>query len=77
MYKLQSLATGAIIEDTGWTLDAPGETTPGLIRAIYKQKQLKLKGVEHGIYTFADWLPIHRTLDGSSAPATYKKRRSC
>jgi cysteate synthase len=72
MYKLQSLATGNIFEDTGWTLDAPGETTPGLIRAIYEQQQLNLKGAEQGIYTFADWLPIHRILEGSSAPATYK-----
>ena len=72
MYKLQSLATGAIFEDTGWTLDAPGETTPGLVRAIYKQQQLNLKGTDQGIYTFADWLPIHRTLEGSSAPSTYK-----
>lgn len=74
MYKLQSLATGTIFEDTGWSLDAPGETIPGLIRAIYKQKQIILKGSEHGIYTFADWLPIHRTLEGSSAPVTYKSK---
>ena len=72
MYKLQSLATGAIFEDTGWTLDAPGESIPGLIRALYTKKQLDLKGNEQGIYTFADWLPIHKTLEGSSAPATYK-----
>lgn len=72
MYKLQSLATGATFEDTGWTLDAPGEQTPGLVRAIYSAHQITLKGKEHGIYTFADWLPINRTLEGSSAPATYK-----
>jgi len=72
MYKLQSLATGAIFEDTGWTLDAPGESVPGLIRAIYTAQQITLKGTDQGIYTFADWLPIHRTLEGSSAPATYK-----
>ncbi|MDP4290804.1 MAG: cysteate synthase [Bacteroidota bacterium] len=72
MYKLQSLATGAIFEDTGWLLDAPGENVPGLIRAIYPEQQIHLKGAEYGIYTFADWLPIHRTLKGSSAPVTYK-----
>ena len=72
MYKLQSLATGAMFEDTGWTLDAPGECVPGLIRAIYSAEQITLKDTEQGIYTFADWLPIHRTLEGSSAPATYK-----
>lgn len=72
MYKLQSLATGTIFEDSGWVLDAPNETTPCLIRAIYPTKQIKLKGPEHGIYTFADWLPIYRTLKGSSAPVTFK-----
>jgi len=72
MYKLQSLATGAIFEDTGWTLDAPGESVPGLIRAIYTNQQITLQGTDQGIYTFADWLPIHRTLEGSSAPVTYK-----
>ena len=72
MYKLQSLATGAIFEDTGWTLDAPGECVNGLIRAIYSKQQIDIKGSDLGIYTFSDWLPINRTLEGSSAPATYK-----
>ncbi len=71
-YKLQSIASGKIFEDTGWLLDAPGEEQPGLIRALYEHKQLHLKGPEYGIYTFADWLPIQRTLKGSYAPITYK-----
>ncbi len=71
-YKLQSIASGKIFDDTGWMLDAPGEETPGLIRAVYEKKQLRLKGLEYGIYTFADWLPIQRTLKGSFAPITYK-----
>jgi len=71
-YKLQSIASGKIFKDTGWVLDAPGEEKPGLIRALYEHKQLHLKGHEYGIYTFADWLPIQRTLKGSYAPITYK-----
>jgi len=71
-YKLQSIASGKIFKDTGWVLDAPGEEKPGLIRALYEHKQLHLKGSEYGIYTFADWLPIQRTLKGSYAPITYK-----
>jgi hypothetical protein len=39
-YRLQSSVTGNLFEDSGWLLDAPGESAPGLIRAIYKQKQL-------------------------------------
>jgi cysteate synthase len=71
-YKLQSLATGKIFNDTGWMLDAPGEEKPALIRAVYAQKQLHLRGDSMGLYRFADWLPISRVLKGSSAPVTYK-----
>lgn len=71
-YTLQSLASGELFEDTGWLLDAPGESKPGLIRAIYKHKQLNLKDASYGIYRFADWLPVNRMLQGSSASVTYK-----
>ncbi len=71
-YKLQSIATGKIFDDSGWLLEPPGEEKASLIRAIYKAKQLHLKGENYGLYTFADWLPINRMLRGSSAPVTYK-----
>jgi cysteate synthase len=71
-YKLQSLKTGNIFDDAGWTLDAPGETDPTLVRAIYENKQLNVGAAEMGIYRFADWLPVSRILQGSSAPVTYK-----
>ncbi|WP_321281498.1 cysteate synthase [Marinifilum fragile] len=71
-YILESLETGKRFEDEGWTLDAPGEDKPCLIRAIYDKKQIEVKDHSLGIYKFSDWLPVHKTLDGSSAPATYK-----
>lgn len=71
-YKLQSVLTGAIFDDQGWTLDAPDEQQPSLIRAIYNTKQIVVKEPEHGIYRFADWLPVRRKLQGSSAPVTYQ-----
>lgn len=71
-YTLQSVASGKIFKDNGWTLEAPGENQPGLIRAIYKNKQLNLKPENFGIYKFADWLPVHRMLEDSSSPVTYK-----
>lgn len=71
-YKLQSIASGKIFNDTGWLLDAPDESKASLIRAIYEHKQLHPKGSEYGIYTFADWLPIQHPLSGSYAPVTYK-----
>ena len=71
-YHLQSVKTGNTFTDAGWTLDAPGETDPSLIRAIYEKKQIELKDPSWGIYKYADWLPISRKLEGSSAPVTYK-----
>jgi cysteate synthase len=72
IYRLESLSTGNIFDDSGWLLEAPGENRHSLVRAVYQEKQLKLKPPEYGIYIFADWLPISRLLEGSSAPVTYK-----
>ena len=71
-YKLQSLVTGEIFEDTGWLLDAPNQQKAGLIRAVYSHRQMNPKDSRFGIYRFADWLPVNRMLQGSSAPVTYK-----
>ncbi len=71
-YKLKSVASGKIFDDAGWTLNAPTETQAGLVRAIYDKKQLKVKDDSYGIYKFSDWLPIHKMLQGSFAPITYK-----
>ena len=49
-YLLQSLVTGNVFNDTGWLLDAPGESKPGLIRAIYEKKQLHVKAPSFGLY---------------------------
>ena len=71
-YHLQSLATGRIFDDTGWILEDDQSDKPGLIRAVYRKKQLALKGNGFGLYKFADWLPVSMALKGSSAPVTYK-----
>lgn len=71
-YSLQSVKTGKSFDDKGWTLDAPDETEPTLIRAVYEKKQLEVRDNSLGIYKFADWLPVGRMLKGSSAPVTYK-----
>lgn len=71
-YKLQSMLTGKIFDDTGWLLSAPGEDKPSLIRAIYSKQQLDVKDDAYGIYKFADWLPIQNPLRDSASPITYK-----
>ncbi len=67
-----SVATGKIFNDTGWDLDAPGEKSPSLVRAIYEKNRLTVKDNSFGIYKYADWLPINKMLVGSSAPVTFK-----
>jgi len=74
-YLLQSVKSGKTFEDAGWMLDAPNEKDPTLIRAIYEKKQLEVKDDSWGLYKFADWLPVSRTLKGSSAPVTYKSEK--
>ncbi len=71
-YILESVNTGKQFNDEGWTLDAPGEKQPTLIRAVYEKKQIDVKDESYGIFRFADWLPVHKMLEGSSAPVTYK-----
>jgi cysteate synthase len=71
-YTLESIATGQQFNDAGWTLDPINEPHPSLIRAIYENKQLMLGDESLGIYKFATWLPVHRYLNGSFAPITYK-----
>jgi cysteate synthase len=74
-YRLQSLVTGRIFEDTGWILEDEQSDIPGLIRTIYDARQLKLKDKSYGFYQFADWLPVKEYLTGSSAPVTYQSKQ--
>jgi cysteate synthase len=71
-YQLQSQSSGKIYDDTGWLLDAPGETIPALLRALYKKRSFNPGSNSLGIYKYADWLPIQKTLEGSSAPVTFR-----
>ncbi len=75
-YKLMNVATGRIFEDQGWTLDDPEGKTPSMVRAIYEHKQLRVSDNERlGLYKFADWMPIRRTLANPSSPITYKSEK--
>ena len=69
-YALESVKSGVVFDDQGWTLDAPGEGGTTLVRAVYANQQLNVKDASFGIFRFSDWLPVHRMAQGSSAPAT-------
>lgn len=74
-YQLSSLLTGKIFTDTGWMLDAPGEERPSLLQSVYEKAKLEVKDDAFGLYKFADWLPLRRALEGSSAPVTFKSEK--
>lgn len=71
-YTLKTFATGREFKDNYWVLDDPQCSTPSLIRAIYNKSQIEFGDPKQGIYRFADWLPIERTIEGSASPVTYK-----
>lgn len=74
-YKLKTFATGNIFEDKGWTLSDPSYNKPSLIRAIYEKKELCVGDESQGIYKFANWLPINKTLKNSTSTQTYKSEK--
>lgn len=73
-YSLVNVKTGREFQDEGWTLNDPEGGDPSLIRAKYETK--KFLPIEHldGIYRYANWMPIKRTLRKSCAPVTYKSK---
>ncbi len=71
-YFLQSVKTNQQFSDKGFTLDAPNESEPTLIRTVYEEVQINVLAEGMGVFRFADWLPVNRFLEGSSAPITYK-----
>ncbi len=74
-YTLMCVANGRQFEDTGWVLEDRTCEQPSLVRAIYENKRLTLKGDDYGFYKFCDWLPIKRLLKGSAAPVTFRSEK--
>ena len=72
-YQLQTVATGRVFDDEGWTLDDKQCASPSMVRPVYEKKQLEVKeGACLGLYRYADWLPIKTMLSRPSEPVTYK-----
>lgn len=71
-YKLMNCADGRIFEDEGWTLADPQGSVPSLVRAVYAEKKFEIREDLDGFYRYANWLPVKRCLNHSSAPVTYR-----
>lgn len=73
-YTLLNVASGHEFDDKGWTLSDPQGGVPSLIRAIYGNSRFTPRDDLDGIYRYAEWMPIKRTLKKSCAPVTYKSK---
>ena len=73
-YKLMNVGTGRIFEDRGWMLADPEATSPSLVRAVYENKKFTPRDDLKGLYRYAEWMPIKRTLRHSCAPVTYHSK---
>ncbi|MCQ2083539.1 MAG: cysteate synthase [Bacteroidaceae bacterium] len=73
-YHLINVADGHEFEDKGWTLSDPVGKTPSLVRAVYDNRSFEPRTDLDGIYRYANWMPVSRTLKKSCAPVTYKSK---
>ena len=70
-YHLESACCGTTFEDKEWELECPHKDGAALIYANYAKRQFEVRNDLPGIYRYANWMPICRTLEGSGAPVTY------
>ena len=73
-YELMDVKSGRLFADRGWTLADPEAQSPSLVRAVYANKRFTPRPDLDGIYRYAEWMPIRRTLKRSCAPVTYRSR---
>ena len=73
-YGLVNVATGRFFDDDGWTMSDPQSPQPSLVRAVYEHREFSVRKDLDGIYRYANWMPIRRTLKHSCAPVTYRSR---
>ena len=73
-YHLVNVGNGREFEDKGWTMADPEGGAPSLVRAVYENSRFTPREDLDGIYRYAEWMPIKRTLKHSCAPVTYKSK---
>ena len=73
-YQLVNAGSGRIFQDAGWTLADPEASAPSLVRAVYENEKFTPRDDLKGLYRYAEWLPINRTLKNSHAPVTYRSK---
>jgi cysteate synthase len=74
-YQLSCPSCGAVFDDDGYRLDCIYCQIPALLVAQYRDKELRISAQETGIYRYRSWLPVRRSLAGSSNTVTYQSTR--
>jgi len=72
VHRLLCLSNGAMIEDDGLVLSAPGVADDSLLRSVYPDRSFRPDPSREGIYRYGSWLPVSRELAASAAPITFK-----
>jgi len=74
VYTLRCPLCGAQHEDCAedLLLSCPEDHPPSLLRAVYREKRLVIHPELSGVFRYADWLPIRRTLTGVPGPVVYR-----
>ena len=76
-YKLMNVATGRIFDDEGWSLSDPQSSEPSLVRAVYANKKFIPRDDLSGIYRYANWMPVQRTLACRPCASVISKLSAC
>ena len=71
-YTLRCIQCGTLLKDDGLVLSHKGCAPDGLLQTVYPAKRPGSFNESHGLFQYSDWLPVRRTLQGSSATVTYR-----
>ena len=76
-YRLVCPVCGGRFDDTEgrFLLGCPEQHAPALLRAVYDEKRLVIHPESTGVFRYADWLPVRRTLPGCAGPVAWHSTR--
>jgi cysteate synthase len=74
LYTLRCCQCGTELADDGLVLSHKHCDPPGLLQSIYTAARPGPGDETMGLFKYSDWLPVRRTLRGSSATVTYRSR---
>ena len=76
-YHLTCPACGATFEDDGYRLECTACPGPSLLQARYTAQDLAIRREQTGLDRYRSWLPVRRSLAGSSSTVTYRSQQLC